>query len=659
MSQERDVKGHTTVGAASGAAHALDAAMERFFGHYGFRPGQREVVEALMDGHSALAVFPTGGGKSLCYQLPGVLLEGVTLVVSPLIALMKDQVDALRGRGIAAARLDSTLSAAEVFEIFDALGDGRLKLLYVAPERFVSEAFMARIRRTTIDLLAIDEAHCISEWGHNFRPEYLRLAALAKKLRIPRVLALTATATPAVADDICAAFRIAPARRIQTPFHRANLFLRIAPVPASERLAHLTKKLRSEKPFPAIVYVTLQHTAEAVATHLHQAGIQARAYHAGLADEVRAEAQDAFMSGKTQVIVATIAFGMGINKADIRAVFHYNLPKTLENYQQEIGRAGRDGKASHCEMLACADDLVVLENFTLGDTPDAPALRQLVDHLLRQGEEFDISRYDLSRSTDIRPLVLETVITYLEKEKILEPAGNFYTTYQIAFRQPEAKVIAGHTPERQRFLKRLFAAGRRGRRWLTLDLGAVAETISESPERILKALRYLEESADIEMKPAGLRHRYRLLPGATTRTPRDVADWLQELFSRREVQDLERLRGVVAFAEDPGCTTRHLLHYFGESLPAPCGHCSHCAGEPGGPLPRTPLRDITISELAAIRDLRNEGHAALRSPRPLARFLCGITSPATSRDRLTRHEAFGLLQGVPFQDVLTQLESAG
>jgi ATP-dependent DNA helicase RecQ len=299
--------------------HDLERELLKHFGHAGFREGQRQVVETLLAGRSALAVFPTGGGKSLCYQLPAILMDGITLVVSPLIALMKDQVDVLQKRGIAAARLDSTLTPAETAAIYEGLASGNLKLLYVAPERFVSETFVAKIKRANIAMLAIDEAHCISEWGHNFRPEYLRLAALAKKFRIPRVLALTATATPAVSKEIREAFRIAKGDHVQTSFHRPNLGLHITPVSADRRLDLLIDRLKSKKPFPAIVYVTLQHTAESVAGSLQGVGIRARAYHAGLANDVRATAQDDFMQGRCDVIVATIAFGMGIDKADIRS----------------------------------------------------------------------------------------------------------------------------------------------------------------------------------------------------------------------------------------------------------------------------------------------------------------------------------------------------
>src|SRR5437868_4535685 len=242
----------------------LEVLAERF-GFESFRPGQQRVVEALLAGRSALAVFPTGAGKSLCYQLPALLLDGVTIVVSPLIALMKDQIDFLQRSGIAAARLDSSLDAAEQREIFDRFRAGALKLLYVAPERFNNERFLAQLERVRISLFAVDEAHCISEWGHNFRPDYLKLAERARDLGAERVLALTATATPAVVADICAGFGIAEADAVVTGFYRPNLTLLFTPVAARVRDAVLVERLRTRPRGPTIVYVTLQRTSARVA----------------------------------------------------------------------------------------------------------------------------------------------------------------------------------------------------------------------------------------------------------------------------------------------------------------------------------------------------------------------------------------------------------
>ncbi|MGV3663382.1 MAG: RecQ family ATP-dependent DNA helicase [Prosthecobacter sp.] len=643
--------------------HDLHAALRQHFGHAAFRAGQEQVMEALLAGRSALALFPTSAGKSLCYQLPALLMEGVTLVISPLIALMKDQVEALKARGIAAARLDSSLSADAAAQVFEDMRNGTLKLLYIAPERLMNENFIERLKRLRIAMMAVDEAHCISEWGHNFRPEYLRLAHVAKDLGIRPVLALTATATPSVAADIRQAFDIAQTDHVQTTFFRPNLYFRITPCTAKQRLVHLTKVLLKRK-VPSIVYVTLQRTAEEVATHLQKSGVNALAYHAGLSPEHRHEAQDAFMNGQTDVIVATIAFGMGIDKADIRAVYHYNLPKTLENYSQETGRAGRDGKPSVCELLACADDCIVLENFTYGDTPTPQAIRQLLDHLLLSGGEFDVSMYDLSHATDIRPLVIETVITNLELDGVLKPLGSFYASYQFRFLQPEARILSGHKPERQNFLRRLFQCGKRGTRWTTLNPDEAATELNEPRDRVLKALTWLQESGDIELKPSGSRQKYRLSEDAHRRDPKEITQKMQQMFAGREARDVERLGEVLSFAQHRGCLARWLLRYFGEEMETDCGNCTSCkerekgviADEPRQ-IPHSTPPEITTTHVAAIRELLNERHASLRSARQLTRFLCGLTSPATSRERLGRHDSFGLLERVPFADVLAQAET--
>jgi ATP-dependent DNA helicase RecQ len=595
-------------------------------------------------------VVPTAGDKNLCYQLPALMFSGVTLVVSPLIALMKDQVDQLHRLGIAAARLDSSVDAEQLQGIYRGLDDGSIKLLYVAPERLANERFLARLKRLSISMMAVDEAHCVSEWGHNFRPDYLKLAQLASDLDVGRVLALTATATPQVAEQIRDSFSIAREDHVQTGFFRPNLALSIRPHNASERDQALLAALQSRPSEPAIVYVTLQKTAEQVAGFLQAQGLPAQAYHAGLKDDERHRVQETFMAGQGNIVVATIAFGMGIDKADIRAIYHYNLPKSLENYMQEIGRAGRDGEPSECVLLAGSDDLTVLENFSYGDTPDSTSLAGLIDWLVAQPEQFDLSVHELSGQFDVRPLVINTLLTYLELEGVVRATAPFYTEYKLAFRTSRDDVVSQFDDDRAGFLQRVFATGKQGRIWVTLKPIDAAAELQVDRLRILKALGYLEQQGMIELRVAGVRQGYRMLQ--RPQEPQALTARMEEQFRVREQRDIQRLQKVCDWAEGKGCYQQALVSYFGERLPEPCGQCSHCKGEHW---PMT-ARHRRVPDAAVIQAVRQEGHGALATPRQLARFLCGISSPRASRARLGRHSAFASLIDSPFADVLAACE---
>lgn len=634
----------------------LGEVLRERFGLAAFRPGQEQVIRAILERGAALAVFPTGGGKSLCYQLPALLLEGVTLVVSPLIALMKDQIDALRALGIDAGRLDSSLTWDESKAVERRLLSGELRLLYVSPERFNNERFLQLLGRVHVALFAVDEAHCISEWGHNFRPDYLKLADTARDMGAERVLALTATATPQVVHDVCASFAIPRDCAVVTGFHRPNLFLSVHPTRPEERDAALIERIRSRSPGPGIVYVTLQRTAERIAALLDEAGIPARAYHAGMNDDVRAAVQEWWKGSDRATVVATIAFGMGIDKANVRYVYHYNLPKGLESYSQEIGRAGRDGEPSVVELLGGLDDVATLENFAYGDTPTEASVRALVGELLGAGPAFDVSIFDLSSRHDIRQLVVKTALTYLELLGIVRQGTPYYAGYRIRLHLPLKEMLDRFSGERREFVAGIFRHASLGRTWYTLNPEDAAAALGADRGRVVRAVDYLGEQGWAEVQASDARLRFTRI-GAADVGP--LTAELVERFARRETQEVARVRDVVTLAARDGCITAGLLAHFGEETAEPCGHCTWCETRDAVVFPAPPSAPPVAerADAAALRSLAADHPEVLGEPRQRARFLCGLSSPAVSRARLGRHPLFGALEDHPFADVLAWCEA--
>ncbi|MCH8474134.1 MAG: ATP-dependent DNA helicase [Opitutales bacterium] len=399
-------------------------ALQKYFGFGQFLEAQQEIVESILNGRDTLVVKPTGGGKSLCYQLPALIKEGVTMVVSPLIALMKDQVDALDQKNIPATFINSTLSQAEYRERIEGMEVGRYKLIYVAPERFRAEGFMRRMQNVPISFFAVDEAHCLSQWGHDFRPDYLRLGRALKALGHPQVAAFTATATPEVRADIETHLELRDPRIFVAGFSRPNLSLRINQVGGEgekmERILDLVRKNRV-----GIVYCATRKKVESVADQLRAEKVPLVAYHGGMDDKAREAAQTEFMTGKADVAVATNAFGMGIDRADIRFVVHYQVPGSVEAYYQEAGRAGRDGEPAVCELLFNFADTKVQEFFIEGSNPSLTLIQQVyreLRNLRDEGNEVFLSNQELIDKFEkgTNPMAVNTSLSVLVRNRIIE-----------------------------------------------------------------------------------------------------------------------------------------------------------------------------------------------------------------------------------------------
>src|SRR5688500_1210555 len=398
-------------------------ALRKYFGFDGFREGQPEVISAILEGHDTVVVMPTGGGKSLCYQLPALMKEGVTVVISPLIALMKDQVDALQARGLPATFINSSVDFEEQKERIAGVRRGDFKLLYVAPERFRSGHFVETLQRAEISLLAVDEAHCISSWGHDFRPDYLRLKTFLERIGRPQTVALTATATPYVRSDIIEQLSLRDPRAFVSGFDRPNLSIGVVHTERErEKITRIRQLADDFAGQSGIIYASTRKAVEAVTARLRAAKLDVVAYHAGMTDDERVRAQDEFMSGRTQMIVAANAFGMGIDKSDIRFVTHYHMPGSIEAYYQEIGRAGRDGRPSVCLLLFNYADKRTQDYFIEGSYPQPELIAKVYEALAGTGQQrIELSTKEIAARAGVRnEMAVQSALITLEKAGHIE-----------------------------------------------------------------------------------------------------------------------------------------------------------------------------------------------------------------------------------------------
>jgi len=563
---------------------AFDAArdaLRRYFRFPGFRLGQEKAIRATLQGRDALTVLPTGGGKSLCYQVPAVASEGLTLVVSPLISLMKDQVDALRARGVPAGLLNSSVPRHEQHETIQQARAGTLKMLYLSPERLDSEGFRRLLPELPVRRLAVDEAHCISQWGHDFRPSYLKLPRVYEVVgRVP-VMALTATATPRVREDIVRVLGLRDPVETLTGFDRPNLFFRHVHVRnMSEREAALLQEM-SGIAGSAVVYCSTKGMIRRVMQLLAQAHIRAVAYDGDMKGPQRARVQEAFMRGDVPVVVATNAFGMGVDKPDVRKVIHVQMPGSVEAYYQEAGRAGRDGMPADCVLLADAEYDSRVHEFFIDRKCPRPAY---VDALLRTAR----ARGALSPLSAIPTADLVQTAAATVHPKIIEGAwdrlceagvfgsGSEPAAFWARLRASNAD-ISDRAPEAERqLLRTIYKAG--GREAVRDPAGVVLPW---------KALGGTGATADLDAAEGAGFVAWRDLRGATWLQAPDVPvaaalPWAEIEASRKAQQEL--LRAMQDFVHERGCRRQHLLRYFGdpEAGRVECGGCDACGRDARG-----------------------------------------------------------------------------
>lgn len=638
----------------------LIQSLEQHFGFNQFRGGQQQTIEQLLNGQSSLAIFPTGSGKSLCYQLTALHLPHLTLVVSPLLALMKDQISFLNSKGIYAASLDSSQDQMQSSTVMNDVRSGKIKVLMVSVERFKNERFREFINQIAVSMLVVDEAHCISEWGHNFRPDYLKLPRYRDELNIPLVLLLTATATKKVKRDMAERFAIAPECIVQTGFYRANLDLSVLSVKTADKNTELANIISAQNG-PGIVYVTLQQSAEQVANMLSNQGLQAVAYHAGLEDTLRWQIQDDFMGGRINVVVATIAFGMGVDKADIRFVIHYDLPKSIENYSQEIGRAGRDGNPSQCFTLANLDGLNTVENFVYGDTPELSGIEHVINDIRQHHssqQQWEMQEYSLSSDSNIRQLALKTLLVQLEMQGAITPQYAYYADFKYKFLVDKNELLGQFDEQRQAFLTQIFSHTDFKKVWGTLNFDSLTQAGQVDRKRVVAALDYLAEKQLITLETKRITQVYKV-HSEVINNP-ELAQQLHDYFTDKEQAEIKRIAALVRFFELQSCLSYNLARYFDDqNAPQQCGHCSVCRGH-SVKLEYSVQADVVDESVIYQKVDEFLQHLASKGINNVGietqcRFLAGMSVPLFARNKVRQLSGFALCEAMRYSDIKAKL----
>lgn len=556
--------------------------LKEYWGYEDFRDPQQQIIEHAIGGKDALVLMPTGGGKSLCYQLPALVMEGLTLVISPLIALMKDQIDQLKKRNISAEAIHSGMRVSDIDRILDNAAHGHVKLLYMSPERLKTDMFLARVERMPISLIAIDEAHCVSQWGHDFRPAYLDIHSLREVHPKVPILALTASATKEVVEDICTQLKLNEPEVFQTKFARDNIsYVVIHQEAKLEKMVEILSKVSGS----AIIYAGTRRQTVEVAQFLQRRSISAESYHAGFTGEQRQKKQEQWLRGDVRVMAATNAFGMGIDKANVRVVMHYAIPSSLEAYYQESGRAGRDGQKAFAVLLYNNKDRAKLEELWRQKYPNIKVLKQVYQALCNSYqvavgsnsfESYDFDLVKLCKTYKLKPGPTYYALDILAREGWIALSDAVFQPSKIRIKVSKERLYDFQLKQKaldpliKTFLRTYQGAFQQ---MVPINENQLAKFLNYSTEQLHKAFRYLNLEGILDYHPRKDKPQISFLQErvAANDLTIDIAryNFLKE-------RALKKLKSMIKYIEDPLCRQEQILRYFDIPSEGKCEHCDIC-----------------------------------------------------------------------------------